>query len=68
MKTITVYSGPFCNFCEAAKRLLQRNNLTFKEIDISAEASADISISLNVKLFLCNNLFAASQKLQKGPE
>ena len=38
MKTITVYSGPFCNFCEAAKRLLQRNNLTFKEIDISAEA------------------------------
>ena len=38
MKTITVYSGPLCNFCEAAKRLLQRNNLSFKEIDISKEA------------------------------
>tara|TARA_B100000029_G_scaffold476892_1_gene521396 strand:+ start:419 stop:673 length:255 start_codon:yes stop_codon:yes gene_type:complete len=37
MKNITVYSGPFCNFCEAAKRLLERNNLTFKEIDISKE-------------------------------
>jgi len=24
-----------CNFCEAAKRLLSRNNLEFKEIDIS---------------------------------
>ena len=38
MKTITVYSGPLCNFCEAAKRLLQRNNLSFKEIDISKES------------------------------
>ena len=37
MKTITVYSGPLCNFCEAAKRLLARNNLSFKEIDISKE-------------------------------
>ena len=37
MKTITVYSGPLCNFCEAAKRLLLRNNLEFKEIDISTK-------------------------------
>ena len=26
MKNITVYSGPMCNFCDAAKRLLVRNN------------------------------------------
>ena len=24
-----------CNFCDAAKRLFARNNLTYKEIDIS---------------------------------
>ena len=35
MKNITVYSGPMCNFCDAAKRLLSRNNLEFKEIDVS---------------------------------
>ena len=35
MKNITMYSGPMCAFCEAAKRLLARNNLSFKEIDIS---------------------------------
>ena len=35
MKNITVYSGPLCNFCDAAKRLLARNNLNFTEIDIS---------------------------------
>ena len=37
MKTIVVYSGPLCNFCEAAKRLLVRNNLKFREIDISTK-------------------------------
>ena len=37
MKSITMYSGPLCNFCEAAKRLLLRNNLEFKEIDISSK-------------------------------
>ena len=30
-----MYSGPMCNFCEAAKRLLNRNNLKFEVIDIS---------------------------------
>ena len=35
MKKITMYSGPLCNFCDAAKRLFLRNNLEFNEIDIS---------------------------------
>ena len=35
MKKITIYTGPMCNFCEAAKRLLSRNNAVFSEIDIS---------------------------------
>ena len=37
MKNITVYSGPMCNFCDAAKRLLLRNNLNYNEIDISTK-------------------------------
>ena len=32
-----MYSGPMCTFCDAAKRLLKRNNLEFKEIDISTQ-------------------------------
>mgnify|MGYP001372598352 FL=1 len=35
MKSITMYTGPMCNFCEAAKRLFSRNNLRYEEIDIS---------------------------------
>ena len=36
MKKITIYTGPFCNYCDAAKRLLKRNSLEFNEIDISS--------------------------------
>ena len=36
MKNIIVYTGPFCNFCDAAKRLLKRNGLSFSEIDVSS--------------------------------
>ena len=35
MKNVTIYTGPLCNFCDAAKRLLTRNNIKYKEIDIS---------------------------------
>ena len=37
MKNITMYSGPMCAFCDAAKRLLLRNNLEFHEIDVSTK-------------------------------
>ena len=36
MKNILIYTGPSCNFCDAAKRLLERNNLKFNEIDVSS--------------------------------
>ena len=37
MKDIIMYTGPLCNFCDAAKRLFSRNNLEYKEIDISSK-------------------------------
>jgi len=35
MKSVTIYTGPLCNFCDAAKRLLARNNVECKEINIA---------------------------------
>ena len=37
MKNITVCSGPMCGYCDAAKRLLARNNLEFINIDVSTK-------------------------------
>ena len=39
MKKILMYSGPMCNFSEAAKRLLDRNNLKYEVLDISTKDS-----------------------------
>ena len=35
-----MYTGPRCGYCEAAKRLLARNNAPFNEIDISKVVGA----------------------------
>ena len=35
MKSVTIYTGPLCNFCDAAKRLLVRNKVEYKEINIA---------------------------------
>ena len=35
MKSVTIYTGPLCNYCDAAKRLLTRNNVKYNEINIA---------------------------------
>ena len=35
MKNITIYTGPLCGFCDAAKKLLARNNAEYIEINIA---------------------------------
>ena len=35
MKSVTIYTGPLCNYCEAAKKLLARNSVEYKEINIA---------------------------------
>ena len=37
MKNITVYMGPMCSYCDAAKRLLNKKNIPYKEINIALE-------------------------------
>ena len=39
MKNITVYMGPMCAFCDAAKRLLNKKNIPYKEINIALDES-----------------------------
>ena len=40
MKSVTIYTGPLCNYCDAAKRLLVRNNIKFDEINIASVEGA----------------------------
>ena len=40
MKSVTIYTGPLCNYCDAAKRLLTRNNVKYEEINIATVEGA----------------------------
>ena len=40
MKSVTIYTGPLCNYCDAAKRLLDRNNVQYTEINIATVEGA----------------------------
>jgi len=34
MKKVLIYTGPLCGYCDAAKTLLKKKNISFDEIDI----------------------------------
>ena len=34
MKKVLIYTGPMCNFCSAAKHLLNKKKVSYEEIDI----------------------------------
>ena len=40
MKIVTIYTGPLCTFCDAAKKLLARNSIEYKEISIATVEGA----------------------------
>lgn len=38
---VTLYTAPACPFCVIVKKYLERNNVKFKEIDISKDKKAE---------------------------
>ena len=37
MKNVLVYMGQMCSYCDAAKRLLNKKNIPYKEINVALE-------------------------------
>ncbi|MFC2969951.1 glutaredoxin 3 [Acidimangrovimonas pyrenivorans] len=37
MQTVEIYTSPFCGFCHAAKRLLNKKGVAFTEYDVSRD-------------------------------
>lgn len=37
MQAVEIYTTPWCGYCQAAKALLGRKGVKFKEIDVSAD-------------------------------
>ena len=39
MKKVVIYTGPMCNYCSAAKHLLNKKKVSYTEFDIGIEES-----------------------------
>ena len=39
MQKIVIYTGPKCNFCSAAKHLLNKKKINYTEFDIGVDSS-----------------------------
>lgn len=37
MRPVEIYTTPYCPYCHAAKRLLQKKGVNFSEIDVSQD-------------------------------
>ena len=38
MKPVEIYTTPFCGFCVAAKRLLNKKGVSYQEVDVSRDS------------------------------
>ena len=39
MKKVIIYTGPMCNFCSAAKHLLNKKKVSYTEFNIATDSS-----------------------------
>ena len=39
MQKVVIYTGPMCNYCSAAKHLLNKKKITYTEFDIGIDSS-----------------------------
>ena len=39
MQKVVIYSGPMCNYCSAAKHLLNKKKINYTEFDIAIDSS-----------------------------
>lgn len=39
MRTVEIYTTPYCPYCVAAKRLLTKKGVSFQEIDVSRDGA-----------------------------
>ena len=44
MKSVKIYTTPYCPYCVRAKRLLERKGVSYQEIDVAGDDEARIAL------------------------
>jgi len=81
MKPVEIYTTPSCGYCQAAKRLLTRKGVAFKEIDVSQDHDLRLAMTRRAggrrtvpQIFIggshvggCDDLYALDEAGQLDP-
>jgi glutaredoxin 3 len=45
MPEVTIYTTPYCPYCQRAKRLLERKGVAYREVDVASDDEARARIA-----------------------
>ena len=73
MQKVVIYTGPMCNYCSAAKHLLNKKKITYTEFDIGIDSSKMQEMQERTKgartipqIFIGEHYIGGNDKLQEA--
>ena len=61
VKSVKIYTAPYCPYCVRAKRLLERKGVSYEEIDVAGDDDARIALSERTGLRTVPQIFIGEE-------
>jgi len=61
VKSVKIYTTPYCSYCVRAKRLLERKAIPFEEIDVAGDDEARIALAERTGLRTVPQIFIGDE-------
>ena len=61
VKSVKIYTTPYCPYCVRAKRLLERKGVAYEEIDVAGDDEARIALSERTGLRTVPQIFIGEE-------
>ena len=73
MQKVVIYTGPMCNYCSAAKHLLNKKKVNYTEFDVGTDSSKMKEMQERTKgartipqIFIGDNYVGGNDQLQEA--
>ena len=61
VKSVKIYTTPYCPYCVRAKRLLERKGVAYEEIDVASDDEARIALAERTGLRTVPQIFIGEE-------
>jgi len=61
VKSVKIYTAPYCPYCVRAKRLLERKGVSYEEIDVAGDDEARIALAERTGLRTVPQIFIGEE-------